>query len=95
MGIFTQEVIMTAEDFAEAVDALITAAREGALSDEKMITVLEHAVEALDERLSRRPLFTQLSPQRSTAHQKFPSLDPPLLRAQQHRAGPQRVGEDS
>jgi hypothetical protein len=53
MGIFTQEVIMTAEDFAEAVDALITAAREGALSDEKMITVLEHAVEALDERLSR------------------------------------------
>jgi hypothetical protein len=71
-GYIYTEVIMTAEDFAEAVDELITAAREGALSDEKMITVLEHAVEALDERLSRRPLFTQLSPQRSTRAPKIP-----------------------
>jgi hypothetical protein len=50
--VFTQEVSMTAEEFAEAVDKLISAAREGGLSDEKMIVVLEDTVEGLDEGLS-------------------------------------------
>jgi hypothetical protein len=45
-------VSMTAEEFAEAVDKLISAAREGGLSDEKMIVVLEDTVEGLDEGLS-------------------------------------------
>ena len=49
--VFTQEIIMTAEEFAEAVDKLIAAAREGGLSDTKMIVVLEDAVERLDEGL--------------------------------------------
>ncbi len=39
---------MTTEEFAEAVDKLITAAREGGLSDAKMIVVLEDAVEGLE-----------------------------------------------
>jgi hypothetical protein len=43
---------MAAEEFAEAIDELITAAREGGLSDAKMIVVLEEAVEQLDEGLS-------------------------------------------
>ena len=43
---------MTAEEFAEAVDELIAAAREGGLSDVKLIVVLEDAVERLDEGLS-------------------------------------------
>jgi hypothetical protein len=43
---------MTAEKFAEAVDELIAAAREGGLSDTKMIVVLEEAVKGLDEGLS-------------------------------------------
>jgi hypothetical protein len=43
--VFTQEVSITAEEFAEAVDKLISAAREGGLSDEKMIVVLEDTVE--------------------------------------------------
>jgi hypothetical protein len=47
-----QEIIMTAEEFAEAVDKLIAAAREGGLSDTKMIVVLEEAVDQLDEGLS-------------------------------------------
>ena len=50
--VFTQEVIMTAEEFAEAIDELITAAREGGLSDAEMIVVLEDTVEGLDEGLS-------------------------------------------
>jgi hypothetical protein len=50
--LFTQEIIMTAEEFAEAVDKLIAAAREGGLSDTKIIVVLEEAVEQLDEGLS-------------------------------------------
>ena len=50
--VFTQEIIMTAEEFAEAVDKLIAAAREGGWSDVKMIVVLEDAVERLDEGLS-------------------------------------------
>jgi hypothetical protein len=47
-----QEVSMTAEEFAEAVDELIAAAREGGLSDAEMIVVLEDTVEGLDEGLS-------------------------------------------
>jgi hypothetical protein len=43
---------MTAEEFAEAVDKLIVAARKAGLSDTKMIVVLEDAVERLDEGLS-------------------------------------------
>ena len=43
---------MTAEEFAEALDRLIVAARDGGLSDAKMIVVLEAAVEELDEGLS-------------------------------------------
>jgi hypothetical protein len=43
---------MTAEEFAEAIDKLIAAAREGGLSDAEMIVVLEDAVEELDEELS-------------------------------------------
>ena len=43
---------MTAEVFAEAIDKLIAAAREGGLSDVKMMVVLEDAVERLDEGLS-------------------------------------------
>jgi hypothetical protein len=39
---------MTTEEFAEAVDKLITAAREGGLSDAEMIVVLEDAVERLE-----------------------------------------------
>jgi hypothetical protein len=38
--------------FAEAIDKLIAAAREGGLSDVKMMVVLEDAVERLDEGLS-------------------------------------------
>jgi hypothetical protein len=52
MMLLTQEIIMTAEEFAEAVDKLIAAAREGGLSDVKMMVVLEDAVERLDEGLS-------------------------------------------
>jgi hypothetical protein len=47
-----QEVSMTAEEFAEAVDKLIAAAREGGLSDAEMIVVLEDTVEGLDEGLT-------------------------------------------
>jgi hypothetical protein len=47
-----QEIIMTAEEFAEAIDQLIAAAREGGLSDAAIIVVLEDAVEGLDEGLS-------------------------------------------
>jgi hypothetical protein len=47
-----QEVSMTAEEFAEAVDKLIAAAREGGLSDAAIIVVLEDTVEGLDEGLS-------------------------------------------
>jgi hypothetical protein len=43
---------MTAEKFAEAVDNLIVAARDGGLSDAEMIVVLEDTVEGLDEELS-------------------------------------------
>jgi hypothetical protein len=43
---------MTAEEFAEGIDRLIVAARDGGLSDAKMIVVLEAAVEELDEGLS-------------------------------------------
>ena len=43
---------MTAEEFAEAVDKLIGAAREGGLSDAAIIVVLEDTVEGLDEGLS-------------------------------------------
>jgi hypothetical protein len=43
-----QEVSMTTEEFAEAVDQLITVAREGGLSDAEMIVVLEDAVERLE-----------------------------------------------
>jgi hypothetical protein len=43
---------MTAEEFAEAVNQLIAAARKAGLSDAKMIVVLENAVEGLDEGLS-------------------------------------------
>ena len=43
---------MTAEEFAEAIDELITAAREGELSDAEMIVVLEYTVEGLGEGLS-------------------------------------------
>jgi hypothetical protein len=43
---------MTAEEFAEAIAKLIAAARDGGLSDAKMIVVLEAAVEELDEGLS-------------------------------------------
>ena len=50
--IFTEEVNMTAEEFAEAIDKLIVAARESGLSDAKIIVVLEDAVEGLDEGLS-------------------------------------------
>jgi hypothetical protein len=39
---------MTTEEFAEAVDKLITAAREGGLSDAAMIVVLQGAVERLE-----------------------------------------------
>jgi hypothetical protein len=39
---------MTAEEFTEAVDKLIAAAREGGLSDPEMIVVLEDAVERLE-----------------------------------------------
>jgi hypothetical protein len=42
-------MIMTAEEFAEAIEKLITAAREGGLTDAAMIVVLEDAVEGLDE----------------------------------------------
>jgi hypothetical protein len=52
MPFIPQEVIMTAEEFAEAVDKLIAAAREGGLSVTKMIVVLEEAVEGLDEGLA-------------------------------------------
>jgi hypothetical protein len=45
-------MIMTAEEFAEAIEKLITAAREGGLTDAAMIVVLEDAVEGLDEGLS-------------------------------------------
>jgi hypothetical protein len=48
----TQEVNMTAEEFAEAIDKLVAAARDGGLSDAKMIVVLEDTVEGLDEGLS-------------------------------------------
>jgi hypothetical protein len=47
-----REVSMTAEEFAEAVGELIAVAREGGLSDTKMIVLLEDAVERLDERSS-------------------------------------------
>jgi hypothetical protein len=40
--------VMTTEEFAEAVDKLITAPREGGLSDAEMIVVLEDAVERLE-----------------------------------------------
>ena len=40
---------MTAEEFAEAIDELITAAR--GLSDAEMIVVLEYTVEGLGEGL--------------------------------------------
>ena len=43
---------MTAEEFAEAIEKLITAARDGGLTDAAMIVVLEDAVEGLDEGLS-------------------------------------------
>jgi hypothetical protein len=43
---FTQGIIMTAEEFAEAFEKLIAAAREGGLADAKMIVVLEDAVKA-------------------------------------------------
>jgi hypothetical protein len=43
-----QEVSMTTEEFAEAVDQLIRVAREGGLSDAEMIVVLEDAVERLE-----------------------------------------------
>jgi hypothetical protein len=46
--VLTQEVIMTAEEFAEAIDELIAAAREGGLSDAPIIVVLEDAVEGLE-----------------------------------------------
>ena len=42
---------MTAEEFAEAIDKLIADARDGGLSDAKMIVVLEEAVGELDEGL--------------------------------------------
>jgi hypothetical protein len=51
MKVSTKEVIMTAEEFAEVIDK-IADAREGGLSDEKMIVVIEDAVEGLDEGLS-------------------------------------------
>jgi hypothetical protein len=38
---------MTAEEFAEAVDELIAAAREGGLSDAAIIVMLEDIVEGL------------------------------------------------
>jgi hypothetical protein len=47
-----QEVIMTVEKFAEAVDQLIVAAREDGLSDELMTAVLEEASETLYQRSS-------------------------------------------
>ena len=37
----TQELNMTAEEFAEAIDKLVAAARDSGLSDAKMIVVLE------------------------------------------------------
>jgi hypothetical protein len=43
---------MIVEEFAEAIDNLITAAREGGLSDAAIIVVLEDAVEGLDDGLS-------------------------------------------
>ena len=43
---------MTAEEFAEAIDKLIAAAREGGLSHAKMIVVLEDAVEGLEDGLT-------------------------------------------
>jgi hypothetical protein len=43
---------MTVEEFAEAIDNLITAGREGGLSDAAIIVVLEDAVEGLDDGLS-------------------------------------------
>jgi hypothetical protein len=52
MKVSTKQVIMTAEEFAEVIDKLIADAREGGLPDEKMIVVLEDAVEGLDEGLS-------------------------------------------
>jgi hypothetical protein len=45
-------MIMTAEEFANAIEKLITAARDGGLTDAAMIVVLEDAVEGLDEGLS-------------------------------------------
>ena len=48
----TQELNMTAEEFAEAIDKLVAAARDSGLSDAKMIVVLEDTVEGLDEGLS-------------------------------------------
>jgi hypothetical protein len=40
---------MTAEEFADAIQKLITAARQGGLSDAAIVTVLEDAVEGLDQ----------------------------------------------
>jgi hypothetical protein len=45
------EVIMTTEEFTEAVGELIAIAREAGLSDAEMIVVLEETVEELDKRL--------------------------------------------
>jgi hypothetical protein len=41
-------MIMTAEEFAAAIEKLITAAREAGLTDAAMIVVLEDAVEGLE-----------------------------------------------
>ncbi len=43
---------MAAEEFAEAIDKRIAAAREGGLSDVAIIVGLEDIVEGLDEGLS-------------------------------------------
>ena len=40
---------MTAEELAAAIEKLITAARQAGLSDAAIVTVLEDAVEGLDE----------------------------------------------
>ncbi len=47
-----EDEAMTEEEFAARVEKLIRKAHDGGLSDEAMITVLENAVEALDEGLS-------------------------------------------
>jgi hypothetical protein len=56
--VFMREVIMTTEEFTEAVGELIAVAREGGLSDTEMIVLLEDA-----DRTAGRGIVGRLGPQ--------------------------------